>query len=222
MDKKQGLTKIIAHINAITKMLSELDIIGNLELSKLEYEEFSGLFFEDDQEGGQDGTNGKDGFSPIAKVEEISGGARITITDKDGTTTVVLTNGKDGATGATGANGKDGKDGTNGKDGATGATGKSAYQSWLDLGNTGTEAEFIASLKGDKGDKGDTGANGTNGKDGAAGSAGTNGKDGAAGVDGVGVQSIELIVDAEGKVTGGTAYFTDNTSSAITITQVTT
>ena len=37
-----------------------------------------------------------DGFSPIAKVEETTSGATITITDKNGTTTATVTNGKDG------------------------------------------------------------------------------------------------------------------------------
>lgn len=36
---------------------------------------------------GRDGTDGTDGFSPIATVTQVGAGARITITDKDGTTT---------------------------------------------------------------------------------------------------------------------------------------
>lgn len=36
---------------------------------------------------GRDGTDGTDGFSPEATVEQVGAGARITITDKDGTTT---------------------------------------------------------------------------------------------------------------------------------------
>ena len=39
---------------------------------------------------------GIDGFSPIAKVSSVSDGAKITITDKNGTTEVVVLNGKDG------------------------------------------------------------------------------------------------------------------------------
>ena len=46
-------------------------------------------------EGGAGGTC-NDGFSPIAKVTQTSDGAVITITDKDGTTTATVTNGKDG------------------------------------------------------------------------------------------------------------------------------
>lgn len=37
---------------------------------------------------------GQDGFSPIAKVTQTSSGATITITDKTGTTTATITNGK--------------------------------------------------------------------------------------------------------------------------------
>lgn len=48
------------------------------------------------------GESGEDGFSPIAKVEQTAGGAVISITDKDGTTTATISNGKDG---------EDGKDG---------------------------------------------------------------------------------------------------------------
>ena len=61
---------------------------------------------------GTPGKDGEDGFSPVAKVEQTSTGAKITITDKNGTTTATVTNGKDGAkgekgdTGATGADGK--------------------------------------------------------------------------------------------------------------------
>ena len=56
-------------------------------------------------QNGQDGTNGtdgQDGFSPIATVEPIQGGAKITITDKDGTTTTNVYNGTDGQDGADG------------------------------------------------------------------------------------------------------------------------
>ena len=47
------------------------------------------------------GGTGADGFSPIANVTQTEDGAVISITDKIGTTTATITNGKDG---------KDGKD----------------------------------------------------------------------------------------------------------------
>ena len=54
---------------------------------------------------GKPGANGKpgvDGFSPIAKVETITNGATITITDKNGTTTATILNGAKGDPGTNG------------------------------------------------------------------------------------------------------------------------
>lgn len=45
---------------------------------------------------GADGTNGADGFSPIASVERVSGGAKITITDAEGTTEAIVYDGEGG------------------------------------------------------------------------------------------------------------------------------
>lgn len=42
---------------------------------------------------GQNGANGQDGYSPSASVNQISNGATITITDKNGTTTATVYNG---------------------------------------------------------------------------------------------------------------------------------
>lgn len=77
------------------------------------------------------GKDGKDGFSPIAKVEENENGATITIIDKNGETSVNIENGKDG---------NDGQDGENGQDG------KSAYQYAQEGGYERTEEEFAAKL----------------------------------------------------------------------------
>ena len=46
---------------------------------------------------GTDGKDGADGFYPIATVTETDTGAVITITDKDGTTSATIQNGKDAA-----------------------------------------------------------------------------------------------------------------------------
>lgn len=54
---------------------------------------------------GKDGVDGKDGISPTISVSTITGGHRITITDKDGTKTVDVMGGVDG---------EDGKDGSDG------------------------------------------------------------------------------------------------------------
>lgn len=94
--------------------------------------------------GGGTGGTGADGFSPIANVTQTDSGAIITITDKSGTTTATIVNGKDGADGADGVSpsvtvSKSGKvttikitdatgtktatinDGADGKDGANGS-----------------------------------------------------------------------------------------------------
>lgn len=51
---------------------------------------------------GPKGDPGVDGFSPIAKVETITNGATITITDKNGTTTATILNGAKGDPGTNG------------------------------------------------------------------------------------------------------------------------
>lgn len=51
---------------------------------------------------GSKGDPGVDGFSPIAKVETITNGATITITDKNGTTTATILNGAKGDPGTNG------------------------------------------------------------------------------------------------------------------------
>lgn len=64
------------------------------------------------------GQNGSDGVSPTATTEQTEDGVKITITDKNGTTTATVTNGKDGA---------DGKDGT-----ATDEQVQTFVNAWLD------------------------------------------------------------------------------------------
>lgn len=51
---------------------------------------------------GTDGTNGVDGVSPTVEVTEITGGHTVAITDKNGTKTFDVLNGKDGASGSGG------------------------------------------------------------------------------------------------------------------------
>lgn len=60
-----------------------------------------------------------------------------------------------------------------------------------------------AGPKGDKGDPGATGAKGEKGDPGAAGK---------------GIKSLALTTNGEGKVTGGTLTFSDNTTSPVTVT----
>lgn len=92
--------------------------------------------------------NGKDGFSPKVKAEQMESGVVITIVDADGETSATLHNG---------ANGEKGTDG------------KSAYQIAVEQGYQGSESDWLTSLKGDKGEKGNTGAKGNPGQDGAEG-----------------------------------------------------
>ena len=92
--------------------------------------------------------NGKDGFSPKVKAEQMEFGVVITIVDADGETSAMLHNG---------ANGEKGTDG------------KSAYQIAVEQGYQGSESDWLSSLKGDKGEKGNTGAKGNPGQDGADG-----------------------------------------------------
>ena len=92
--------------------------------------------------------NGKDGFSPKVKAEQMEFGVVITIVDADGETSATLHNG---------ANGEKGTDG------------KSAYQIAVEQGYQGSESDWLSSLKGDKGEKGNTGAKGNPGQDGADG-----------------------------------------------------
>jgi hypothetical protein len=55
-------------------------------------------YLEEHPVSGGNAGNGEDGFSPIATVTQTDTGAVISITDKDGTTTATITNGKDGRT----------------------------------------------------------------------------------------------------------------------------
>lgn len=132
----------------------------------------NGEFNGKDGEDGKDGVVGKDGISPTVFTEQTETGAKISITDVNGTHTAEVFNGKDG------------RDGVDGKDGT---------MKFEDL----TE-EQKATLKGDKGDKGEDGFSpkatvtqtGTGAVISVADANGTttteisNGKDGANGADG--------------------------------------
>ena len=124
--------------------------------------------------------NGKDGFSPKVKAEQMEFGVVITIVDADGETSATLHNG---------ANGEKGTDG------------KSAYQIAVEQGYQGSESDWLSSLKGDKGEKGDAG---TPGKDGVNGKDGTNGTDGKDGADGYSPTATITETD-----TGATITITD-------------
>ncbi len=69
------------------------------------------------------GTNGADGFSPTVDIEPIDGGHRISITDKDGTQTADVLDGRDGKDGADGYTPVKGVDYFDGQPGAKGDPG---------------------------------------------------------------------------------------------------
>lgn len=69
--------------------------------------------------GGTNVKDGKDGYSPTVNVTEIDNGHKVNITDKNGTKSFDVLNGKKGDKGDKGDTGSDGKDGSNGKDGYT-------------------------------------------------------------------------------------------------------
>ena len=86
-------------------------------------------------EHGADPSGGSDGFSPVVEITDITGGHRISITDKTHTVTADVMDGLkgdrgeqgiqgiqgiQGERGSDGADGKDGKDGKDGQDGADG------------------------------------------------------------------------------------------------------
>lgn len=98
-------------------------------------------------------------ISPSASVTDTSGGALVTITDKDGTTAEELYDGATGPQGETGATGPQGPQGPKG-----------------DTGDTGPQGP-----KGEKGDKGDVGATGATGPQGPQGIQGIRGEQGVQG-----------------------------------------
>lgn len=109
-------------------------------------------------QNGADGAPGADGYSPTASVEQSTDGAKITITDKNGTTEAVVKNGEDGANGrdgADGAPGRDGVDGQPGKDGTDGIT--------PTIGDNGNW--FLGATDTGKPSRGATGDTGADGKD---------------------------------------------------------
>ena len=139
--------------------------------------------------------NGKDGFSPKVKAEQMESGVVITIVNADGETSATLYNG---------ANGEKGTDG------------KSAYEVALQNGFTGTEADWLTSLKGQKGDtgapgaKGEPGEKGERGEKGEAGETGEKGEKGDTGTPGKdGANGFSPTVTVTETSTGATITATD-------------
>lgn len=137
-----------------------IDVAINEEVAEYVTEHKAELKGEPGKDGasGKDGTNGKDGFSPIAIVSQMIGGAVLTVTDKNGTTSATISNGVDGK------DGSDGQNGTNGIDG---------FSPIATVTQTTTGATVTITDK-----NGTTSAQLTNGQNGTPGTPGTNGKDG--------------------------------------------
>ena len=170
------ITKITASSGKITAYASEPTTtslhIKLVLLNNGEYSDAAGL--QGDSSGGSGGGSGADGFSPIAKVVQTETGATISITDKDGTTTATISNGKDGAQGPAGPagpqgepglTGPTGKDGAAGKDG-TSVTVKSVSESNADGGSnivTFSDGKTLTIKNGSKGRQGEPGAAGSPG-----------------------------------------------------------
>ena len=159
-------------------------------------------------QNGADGAPGADGYSPTASVEQSTDGAKITITDKSGTTEAVVKNGKDGANGRDGADGQPGRDGTDGapgRDGVDGQPGKDGKDgitptigdngNWY-LGATDTGKPS----RGATGDAGPTGPQGTQGEQGPRGPQGEAGPQGPAGKDGAGMDITGATVGQIAKI----------------------
>lgn len=81
---------------------------------------------------------------------------------------------------------------------------------------TPEQLEALRGPQGPKGDKGDTGPQGPAGQNGATGAIGPQGP---AGENGASVTAIELITNAEGNITGGTATLSNKETIEITITK---
>ena len=147
--------------------------------------------------------NGKDGFSPKVKAEQMEFGVVITIVDADGETSATLHHGANGEKGTDGKSayqiaveqgyqgsesdwlsslkGDKGNTGAKGNPGQDGADGKSAYAIAVEHGYEDSEDEWLLSLKGEKGDTGERGEKGDTGLQGERGEKGETGQQGEQG-----------------------------------------
>ena len=140
------------------------------------------------QSGDFDGT---DGFSPTATVTQTGGGVTITITDRNGTTTVDVAKGVKGDTGATGPQGPKGDQGPQGIQGERGPQGVRG-----ETGPTGPQGQQGGTgPQGPKGDAGDSGPQGPKGIQGETGPQGPKGEPGTDGTDAT-VTGATATVDA--------------------------
>ena len=184
--------------------------------------------------------NGKDGFSPKVKAEQMESGVVITIVDADGETSATLHNGANGEKGTDGKSayqiaveqgyqgsesdwlsslkGDKGNTGAKGNPGQDGADGKSAYAIAVEHGYEDSEEKWLLSLKGEKGDTGERGEKGDTGDRGLQGVPGEKGEKGDAGVAGKDGFSPIANVVKDGSVI--TITITDkNGTTTVTLTE---
>ena len=113
---------------------------------------------------GTNGSNGADGVSPTVTVTSITGGHRITITDKNGTKTVDVMDGTDGSNGKDGAAGKDGRGiKTVARTSGTGAAGTTDTYTITYTDNTTSTFTVYNGKDGQSGSNGNDGADGQRG-----------------------------------------------------------
>ena len=127
---------------------------------------------------GEKGDPGEDGYSPTATVTKIGTQSTIRITDKNGTTEAVVSDGAKGDTGPQGPKGDPGANGLDGAPGAKGDPGEDGFSPQLSVerGTGGYVVTIISKessppsqifipdgATGSQGPKGDTGATGPQG-----------------------------------------------------------
>ena len=163
---------------------------------------------------GRDGTDGRDGTSPSASVAQKGDGAVVTVTDASGTTTALLSNGRDGRDGIDGADGRAGADGRDGADGISPSARVEQTDAGALLTVTDASGTTTATLAhGARGEKGDPGAPGADGRDGEPGRDGADGRDGEPGAPGKdGADGVSVTHEWDGTVL--TVTSASGTSSA--------
>ena len=153
-------------------------------------------------EKGSAGGSGVSGGTIAATAEQKDNGALITITDANGTSTVFISNGADGAKGDPGAKGDKGDPGTDGVSPSAKVeqTEAGAVITVSDASGT-TTATTTNGAKGDTGAKGDPGAKGDTGAKGDKGDPGTDGVSPSAKVEQTETGAVITIKDASGTTT---------------------
>lgn len=146
------------------------------------------------------GPPGADGVSPTIAVTEITGGHRLTITDKTGTKSVDIMDGEAGQTGATGQTGQPGATGEPGKDGVSPTITTAPISGGHRL--TIKDAEGTKSIDLMNGSDGKDGNDGSNGKDGVSPVLSVTAISGGHRItitDAAGTKSIDLLNGSDGK-----------------------